>query len=527
MGNAVYPKYKAWKANGTSPASAYLLYTYESGGTTIPKTTYSDAGLLNENSNPIVLNAVGEANIFLDAGDYRFDLKSPAGALINTFDPVSSSGGGSAQSIAVVNNIVELRDFSRATAQAVLVLGYYEPDDLGGGIFHYQNDSESSDNGGTIILPNSAPLAGRWIRHYTGPLSLRWFGWVGDGSGTDNTAQDTFDAFCANLADGGEYVIPGYMKINSSDASPGGIILNNIDRTTAPEIDFQWAGESVGRIRSENDTGSILIEADSGGIDFNVEGDTQFAISVSAVYVKNLIGVGTRIVGVDQYGIIHAYTTFDGNYTITGTFHITDILTASSRVNIGGAADANTYMLNIAGGHVAINNNNWYFAYGLGNPGDANTEYLSMTHLGSGNGYLHLGKTGSGTNNTFSITIDNTEKFVLYKNGDVLCFAGFSYARHNLSANTTLSSVHKQIFASGAITITLPSAALNEGREYLIKNIGSNNVTIARSGSNLIDGTTSATLIYAASSAEGYTGCIACSDGTNWYLSKMGYQPGA
>ncbi|HEY8780138.1 MAG TPA: hypothetical protein VIM16_00850 [Mucilaginibacter sp.] len=89
MKNAVYPKYKAWKANGISPAAGYYLYTYASGGTTL-KTTYSDADLagIHANTNPIILDANGEAVIFLNSGPYRFDLKTPGGALINTFDPI-------------------------------------------------------------------------------------------------------------------------------------------------------------------------------------------------------------------------------------------------------------------------------------------------------------------------------------------------------------------------------------------------------------------------------------------------------
>ncbi len=89
--STVYPKYKAWKANGVSPAVGYYLYTYESGGTTIPKATYSDAELQHAHTNPIVLDSNGEADIFLGPGSYRFDLKTPLGALINTFDPVTDS----------------------------------------------------------------------------------------------------------------------------------------------------------------------------------------------------------------------------------------------------------------------------------------------------------------------------------------------------------------------------------------------------------------------------------------------------
>lgn len=99
MLSTVNPRYKAWLANGTSPAAGGKLYTYET-GTTIPKTTFSDYALLTPNANPIILDANGEASIFLGPGRYRFDLYTAADALISTFDPVgaSSSGGSSLSS---------------------------------------------------------------------------------------------------------------------------------------------------------------------------------------------------------------------------------------------------------------------------------------------------------------------------------------------------------------------------------------------------------------------------------------------
>ncbi|HEY8780139.1 MAG TPA: hypothetical protein VIM16_00855 [Mucilaginibacter sp.] len=90
MSSTPYPRYKAWKANGTAPANGYYLYTYDA-GTTNPRTTWSDSALTTPNANPIILDANGEANVYLDTGSYRFDLTTPAGALINTFDGASAA----------------------------------------------------------------------------------------------------------------------------------------------------------------------------------------------------------------------------------------------------------------------------------------------------------------------------------------------------------------------------------------------------------------------------------------------------
>ncbi len=76
---------------------------------------------------------------------------------------------------------------------AVIVLGYYETGDSGGGLFVYDNASSLADNYGTVIAPDAG--AGRWIRVWSGTVSVRWFGCLGDGT-TDETAriQAAFDA---------------------------------------------------------------------------------------------------------------------------------------------------------------------------------------------------------------------------------------------------------------------------------------------------------------------------------------------
>lgn len=70
------------------PAVGYSLYTYES-GTVTPAATFSDAELLASNTNPIILDARGEASIFLTPNVvYTLVLKSTTGATIWTRDGV-------------------------------------------------------------------------------------------------------------------------------------------------------------------------------------------------------------------------------------------------------------------------------------------------------------------------------------------------------------------------------------------------------------------------------------------------------
>ena len=86
-----YPKFAAFDDNG-DPLASGKLYTYESGASTTPLATYTDAGAGTENANPVILNSRGEANVWLsDEKLYRFVLKTSADVTIWTVDNI---GGG-------------------------------------------------------------------------------------------------------------------------------------------------------------------------------------------------------------------------------------------------------------------------------------------------------------------------------------------------------------------------------------------------------------------------------------------------
>ena len=82
-------------SGGLKPAVGYLLHTYVS-GTTTPLATWSDVGLSALNTNPVVMDARGEASIFIGSAVYTLVLKSPLGATIWTRDGISSSDAISA-----------------------------------------------------------------------------------------------------------------------------------------------------------------------------------------------------------------------------------------------------------------------------------------------------------------------------------------------------------------------------------------------------------------------------------------------
>lgn len=89
------PKLQFFDANGV-PLVGGKLYTYEA-GTTTPLATYTDSSGGSFNTNPIILDARGEANVWLGSSSYKFVLKTSTDVEIWTVDNVESSLGALAQ----------------------------------------------------------------------------------------------------------------------------------------------------------------------------------------------------------------------------------------------------------------------------------------------------------------------------------------------------------------------------------------------------------------------------------------------
>lgn len=185
-------------------AVGYKLYTYDS-GTTTPKATYTDATLSSVNTNPVVLDARGEAQVWLGSGAYTFVLKDASGVTVWTVDGVvdssevvkdyildrlmSSDPGDGVDMVfgagKVVSSIAELRALPKTGNGSAFVLGYYTAGDGGGGPYYYDpSDTSSADNGGTVIVASDG---GRWKLSHGGTVSIEQFGCIPSQSAASNT----------------------------------------------------------------------------------------------------------------------------------------------------------------------------------------------------------------------------------------------------------------------------------------------------------------------------------------------------
>lgn len=87
------PKQTFFDQSGAACAGC-SLYSY-AGGTTTPTPTYTSSTGTSQNTNPIVLDIAGAANVWLaTSSKYKLVLKDALGTTIWTVDNVSGSGGG-------------------------------------------------------------------------------------------------------------------------------------------------------------------------------------------------------------------------------------------------------------------------------------------------------------------------------------------------------------------------------------------------------------------------------------------------
>jgi hypothetical protein len=92
-----------------TPLAGGFVYTYAS-GTTTPQATYTDQAGTEENANPIVLDAAGRCDLWLDDLEYTFLLKRSDLTTVKTWDDVSGAGSGAdlVTSVNTFTGVVEL-----------------------------------------------------------------------------------------------------------------------------------------------------------------------------------------------------------------------------------------------------------------------------------------------------------------------------------------------------------------------------------------------------------------------------------
>lgn len=224
------PVWQVFSDSGV-PLAGAKLYGYEA-GTTTPKPFYTNSSGLYE-SNPVVFDSAGRADVWVGDGSYKLVLKDANDTTVWTVDNVSVNGSGGI--VQGVDTMADLKELSTTGARTAVLLGYNSAGDGGGGVFYWDSTSTASDDGGVTIRPDSRPAQGRWKRVITSRVNARWFGATGDGTTNDAPAVIAARAYCDENKktlhfDAGTYLL---------DSDPS---LSSIPIALDDNVMLKWSG---------------------------------------------------------------------------------------------------------------------------------------------------------------------------------------------------------------------------------------------------------------------------------------------
>jgi hypothetical protein len=190
-----YLPFSTATVNGIAQPGAQLFF-YQTG--TLTKLPIYTTNLLDvQLTNPVVATGAGRfPDIYLDSTQtYRLIVKDQLGATLDDIDPLipgTVEGLVVGNSSPTANNRGELAAMIGGTGSNAMAF-LSEPGREG--MFVWTTGDQSAKvtadpNQGVYVPPaaDTTGAAGAWVRKFTGPLNVKWFGATGVGSGTNDAA---------------------------------------------------------------------------------------------------------------------------------------------------------------------------------------------------------------------------------------------------------------------------------------------------------------------------------------------------
>lgn len=194
-------------------------------GTSTPKPLFQDINGNSVHTNPLILDAYGSAEIYLN-GSYTLVLKDSIGNLLSSVDIqggindfITSGSGTFADNIVIsVNTYSDVRALTNPYAW-VFVQGREVQADGGGGLFFLDTTNTETDDDGVTLAPT---FTGRYIRYNVQEIDPRWFGLVYDDSSDQSvylTQSETASIRYARpiLINGSTYINSNYTTTSGSE----------------------------------------------------------------------------------------------------------------------------------------------------------------------------------------------------------------------------------------------------------------------------------------------------------------------
>lgn len=282
---ALMPPIKAqfFNATGTSPCSLCQVFTYAA-GTTLPLVTYQSSGLASQNTNPVILNTAGQANIWLSNTSYKIVVKTSLGVTLYTVDNVTGpglanvTGSGTAQYIPMWTTATGLINTTGPLYEAsgpCLSYGQAGCDD---GTQISFNAIQASNTGRLIVVRN--PTQG--VASYAA-FTAR--------AGTSGSEVDATMGITSTLyTDGNPQIVSHQMFLMSGTSASGGMLLrskagpikfNVADHSGAGEYSFSTDGAFrliATSAAALSATGESALRNNAGSLEFSNNGSAWAAV---------------------------------------------------------------------------------------------------------------------------------------------------------------------------------------------------------------------------------------------------------
>jgi len=274
------PKLQFFDANG-NPLVGGKLYSYAA-GTTTPLATYADYNGSTTNSNPVILDSRGEANVWLSSSYYKLKLTDSNNVEIWTVDHI----GGFA-TMADVTAAINALTASLAASSGSSMIGFIQA--------------------GTSAVATTVQDKLRQT------ISVKDFGAVGDDTHDDTTNIQAAINY-ANTIGGDVYFPAGIYKITN------GLTINN-SGDTSDTFKASMYGDSSSSARIHGAAGSYDMLTITGGTGAGVE---SHQVIRGLFFVKEDF-VGSCIAGDNlAFLSLEDVSCFNANYS----FYATDVLSS-------------------------------------------------------------------------------------------------------------------------------------------------------------------------------------------------------
>lgn len=262
--------------NNGDPLAGGQLFTYES-GTVVNKQTFTTEDESTPNTNPVILDAAGRADIWLGTGSYTFLLKDSDDVTISTVDDIVGDASGALYStvVSVSTNTAIVADNQNNLIEctAALTLSLLSATVAESGFAFSVKNSGSSD---VVIDPDAAELIdGASTLTIAAGLSALIVsdgtGWISSYLDTVTLAGDnTFTGKTAYADDGELTIATGVITITGTNHT-----IDTESDAASDDLDTINGGTNgeIVILRAENAARTVVIKDGTGNIETPFGGD--------------------------------------------------------------------------------------------------------------------------------------------------------------------------------------------------------------------------------------------------------------